>query len=200
MAEEKELTRKEALKNIEKLKNLYKEKNQLNVLVRKGVDFSVDDKEVVKEKRFFGLFRKKKIVNVKRNFTIKEPTLDTLDRLSAEWLELDISETELQSEDGAVSYAKRLANTETRRCARIVAIAVLDTEYYYVECKGSRIVYNPNDKKLEELTDLFYRRIKPSQLLEFATIINIISNLGDFMSSIRLMTAQRTTTPNRIED
>lgn len=179
---------------------LEKEKAELNALIRKGVSFEVQDVEVVVEKRFFGLIRKRRLVEVTRQFKIEEPTLSTLDRLSSEWIELAIDDNTLKSQDAMVK-ARTMAHDHSIRCARIVAIAVLGVDRLKCSIKGGFPHYVEDTEKLNTLTDLFARQIKPSKLHQFAVLVNSMANLGDFMNSIRLMsTIDRTTTPIRIEE
>lgn len=179
---------------------LEKEKSELNALIRKGVSFEVKDTEVVTEKRFFGLIRKRRLVEVTRKFTIEEPTLSTLDRLSAEWLELTIDEAALKCDDAMVK-ARTMAHEHSIRCARIVAIAVLGVDRLKCSIKGGFPHWVEDTEKLNNLTELFARTIKPSRLHQFAVLVNSMSNMGDFMNSIRLWsTTDRTTTPIRIEE
>ena len=179
---------------------LEKEKSELNALIRKGVSFEVKDTEVVTEKRFFGLIRKRRLVEVTRKFTIEEPTLSTLDRLSAEWLELTIDEAALKCDDAMVKARPR-AHEHSIRCARIVAIAVLGVDRLKCSIKGGFPHWVEDTEKLNNLTELFARTIKPSRLHQFAVLVNSMSNMGDFMNSIRLWsTTDRTTTPIRIEE
>lgn len=179
--------------------NLEKEKSELNALIRKGVSFEVKDVEVVVEKRFFGLIRKRRMIEVTKKFTIEEPTLSTLDRLSSEWIELAIDEKALKSDDAMVK-ARTMAHQHSIRCARIVAIAVLGVDRLKCSIKGGFPHYVEDTEKLNKLTDLFARQIKPSRLHQFAILVNSMSNLGDFMNSIRLMSTDRTTMPIRIEE
>ena len=65
------------------------------------------------------------------------------------------------------------------------------------EGSGKFVVYV---KRLNELTSLFTRRIKPSRLYQIYILIQTMCNLGDFLNSIRLMSADRTTMPIRIEE
>lgn len=178
--------------------DLEKEKSELNALIKKGVSFEVKDFEVVKKKRFFGLFRKKELVEVTRKFTIEEPTLSTLDRLSSEWIEFAIDEKAMQSADAMVK-ARTFAHEHSIRCARIIAIAVLGVDRLVCKTKGGYPHWVEDTEKLNKLTDLFARSIKPSKLHQFAILVNSMSNLGDFMNSIRLMSTDRTTMPIRIE-
>ena len=53
--------------------------------------------------------------------------------------------------------------------------------------------YEEDRRRLEELTDLFFHAVKPSELFRLTMTINAMCNLGDFIHSIRLMSAARTT-------
>lgn len=181
-----------------KKSDLDKEKSELNALIKKGVSFEVKDIQVETTRRFFGLIRKRRLVEVTRQFTIEEPTLSTLDRLSAEWIELAIDEKAMQSADAMVK-ARTMAHNHAIRCARIVAIAVLGVDRLKCTNKNGYPHWVEDTKKLDELTALFARSIKPSKLHQFAILVNSMANLGDFMNSIRLMSTDRTTMPIRIE-
>ncbi len=183
----------------EKKTDLEKEKAELNVMIQKGFEFQVKDVEVVTTKRFFGLIRKRTFAEVTRTFRIEEPTLSTLDRLSSEWIELAIDEKAMKSDD-AMIVARTMAHKHSIRCARIVAIAVLGVDRLKRSTKAGFPHWVEDTEKLNELTDLFARTIKPSRLHQFAVLVNAMSNLGDFMNSIRLMSTDRTAMPIRIEE
>ena len=89
-----------------------------------GVSFEIKDVEVETQSRFFGLVKKHIRNEVTRKYTINEPTLATLDRLSREWVEFAIDDDALKSADG-MTAARTLARTQAIRCARVIAIAVL---------------------------------------------------------------------------
>lgn len=180
-------------------RKLNQEKSELSVLLNKGIEFEVEDTRFDVEKRFFGLIKKRVPVKYKRTFKIGELTLGTLDRLSAEWIEFEISEKELATDD-RMKAAKALTYEHSLRCAKIIALAVLDSDYLVPVHSGGFIKYREDKKKLQELTDLFARTIKPSDLFYLVSIINLMSNLGDFTNSIRLMEVARTTAPDRIEE
>lgn len=181
-------------------KALTQERAELNALIGRGVTFDVDDVELRITPRLFGLFKKKSIVPVTRTFTISEPTLGTLDRLSSEWVEMAIDEEELKGED-AMYQARLLAKKHALRCAKVIALAVLGSDYLIPKVgKGAGVGYEYDTKRLEELTALFARRIKPSELYQLYSLIGAMCNFGDFLNSIRLMSADRTTSPIKIED
>ena len=182
------------------IKTLEQERNELNTLINKGVSFEVEDIEFEKKRLFFGLIKKRVPVKITRKFKIDEPTLGTLDRLSAEWIEFTIDEQALKSEDGMKS-ARTLANHHATRCAKVIALAALGSDYLIPTPGRHGIVkYVEDTKRLNELTSLFTRTIKPSRLYQLYVLINAMCNLGDFTNSIRLMSADRTTMPILIED
>lgn len=177
---------------------LEQERRELNTIIGKGVSFEVKDVEFETKTHFWGLFKKHIPHEVTRKFTIQEPTLSTLDRLSAEWVEFAIDEQELQKPE-SMKAARTLTHFHARRAAKVVAIAALGEERLIPKpCKAGTI-WIEDEKRLEELTDLFARKIKPSRLHQLYNIVNTMSNLGDFVNSIRLMSIERTTVPNRIE-
>lgn len=181
-------------------KALEQEKNELNVLVNKGVSFEVVDTEFEVKPVLFGLIKKHVPVKVKRQFKIEEPTLGTLDRLSSEWIEFDIDEAMLKSDDG-MKTARTLVNHHSARCAKVVALAVLGSDYLIpMPGRHGVVKYVEDTKRLNELISLFTRTIKPSKLYQLYVLINAMCNLGDFTNSIRLMSTDRTTMPILIED
>lgn len=186
------------MENKDEQKRLEKEKAELNALINKGIHFDVNDVEMVCHKAFFGLKKRYAPKGVSRRFTIEEPTLATLDRLSAEWIEFAIDDSKSKTQDG-MEYARTMVANHSIRCARIVAIAVLGNSRLVPKSKKGMTVWVEDEKKIEELTQLFARAIKPSKLHSLCTMINAMCNLGDFMNSIRLMSTERTTMPILIE-
>ena len=179
---------------------LEQEREQLNELVNKGIGFEVQDFDVETKPVFFGLFKKRVLVPVVRKFKIDEPTLGTLDRLSREWIEFAIDEERLKSDDG-MKEARSMASRHSIRCAKVIAIAVLGEDYLVPEAgRNGKVKFVEDVERLEELTKLFARSIKPSKLNQLYTLVNLMCNLGDFLNSIRLMSTDRTSMPIRIEE
>ena len=159
------------------------ENNELDRLLETGITFSVSQQ--VKKYKFPFKFEKKII---ERYFEIHEFTLGVLDRLSKEFIELEIDENEFNEDFvNTLTVAHKLTSQHCKRLARITAIAVLGVDYR-------------DAKELKKLTDLFFETITPKKLIQLVQIINTMSNLGDFMNSIRLMSGSRTTKPKLIED
>lgn len=179
-------------------KTLEQERAELNTLINKGVSFEVKDIEFDIERRLWGLVRRHKPREVTRTFKIEELTLATLDRISSEAIEMSIDEAVMKSAD-SMERARGLAHKHAIRCARIIAIAVLGEDRLIPVHKKGGARWVEDEKRIEELTSLFARRIKPSMLYKLYVLVNAMCNLGDFLNSIRLMQSERTTMPIRIE-
>lgn len=175
------------------------EKAELNTLIDKGVNFDIERTIYVRQNGFLGFFKKRYKKTETLNFTIKEPTLAVLDLMSYEQISMKIDESVMSSDLG-VQEAKKMSGQHGETLAAIIALAVLGQDYIKVKKKGNSYKTTYDDKKLEELTEMFFIYIKPSKLLQLAILVNTISNLGDFTNSIRLMSANRTTMPIRIEE
>lgn len=148
------------------------EKKELDLLIRKGMTFEV-------ERRWGAGTRK---------FTIQSPPLAIMDRLSAQYIKLDLDE-ELMKKN-ALLEAKHLVGRHARICAKIAAIAVLGRSWKYNFLVSLYAWY-------------FYWRVDSRQLLQLAIIINQMANYTDFIGSIRFLGSVRTTLPldpSRVEE
>lgn len=174
-----------------KMESLEQERNELRLLINEGVAFNVAYLEKVRiggwRHKLAMLFlrgQKYRLEERQRSFVVKEPTAFTLDRLSAEYIELVMDEAKIK--ESPRQEARLLYTKHNKRMARIVAIAVLGNQW--------------EDKKLmAEHTDFFSRWLKNSQLWELVQAIDLTNNLADFINSMRLMSSARTTMPTRIE-
>lgn len=175
------------------------EMNELNRLIGRGIKFKVNRKKFVRRPGWLGWIRKKMIVDEELEFEIHELTLSVLDRISAEGIMMEINEAEMKSGSG-LSAAKRLVKDHSVRMAKVVAIAVLGEDYETAIVEHGRTRYIKDDKRLDEMTQLFAHTIKPSVLVEMCVAINTMSNLGDFTNCIRLTSASRTTIPDRVQE
>lgn len=186
-----------AEKDTTKIDALEAEQNELRLMIQEGVTFDVEITHCQRKPGLFGVFRKKERVTEKKVFKIKEPTLSTLDRLSTLWLQMEIDETKLKEAD-YLNAAKKLANKEAHRLAEVVAIAVLGEDYYITTEKNGVYKRTEDREALNNLTSLFMHSVKPSDLFTLAVLITNVSNLGDFINSIRLMSATRTSDPTHL--
>jgi hypothetical protein len=179
------------------------EREELNLLVQRGFKFEVTFKAGKRVKGISGFFGKKEITEETMTFEIKQPTLDTLDRISD--IALDMIANEDKLNDGSVEVITKAWKTvkeNARKLARVVAIATLGEDYYITEIsKSGEIKRRNNDRELNRLADLFFHTVKPSKLAGLASAVTNISNFGDFIISMRLLSDARMTQPikNRIE-
>lgn len=178
----------EAISNIQ---DLEQERRELRLLINEGVAFSVPYLEKVRVAGWRGwlarLFKRNggyTYNECQRGFVVKEPTAFTLDRLSAEYIELVVDEASIK--EAPRQEARKLFAKHSRRMARIVAIAVLGNLW-------------EDKRQLGELTEFFSRWLKNSQLWDLVQAIDLTNNLADFINSMRLMSSARTTMPTRIE-
>jgi hypothetical protein len=156
--------------------NIEREKKELDLLIESGVSFKVPKRSFLKH---FG--------NKERTFEINQLYLGTLDYLSAEYINIDFSEGALSGGEKVFNEAKRLQSVNSKRCAKIVAIAVLNSRFKIKYFSGI-------------MTNYFLWHITPEKLNKIANIIISISNLSDFISSIRLLSINQTTTAPKLID
>ncbi len=179
------------------IRKLALEQEELNHLIENGFSFTIETEVVVKKSRRLG-FPRKVVEKQKKTFEIQEPTLSTLDRLSAEFIHFAIDEASLKEQ--GLEAIKQYVSKHSIRCAKILALAVLGEEYLIPKSKHKGLVFEKDEKRLQNLTSLFARSITPSKLYSLTIALNAMCNFGDFMSSIRLLSAERTTAPIRIEE
>lgn len=155
------------------LENILAETSELNTLLERGMEFTVPKRSLL---RWLG--------KPERTFEIKQPFLHTLDCLSAEFIAMDFSEAQLKL--NPLGESKILAKKNAYLCAKVVAIAILNRRWK-IRLLSPLLAYYLLD------------RLTPAKLFNLVVMINTISNLGDFTSSIRFLHASRTTTPALIE-
>lgn len=175
------------------------ERDELNRIIRNGVSFTITRR--IRRKKAFPKIGYQ-VETISEKYEIQEPTLSTLDRLSAIWIDMDIPEQKLlKGGADTIRTAKNLANINARRMARIIAVAVLGEDYFIPCQRYGRTAYKGNDKALDDLTEIFLHSLRPSELVSLAQTVTAVSNLGDFIASMRLMSGARTTQPmtGRIE-
>lgn len=185
--------------NNDEIKALEREREELNLLVQRGVKFDVTTKIRRRKKGLRGFFSRPETVNETHTFEIHEPTLSVLDRISALSLAIAIDEATIKAEgEAAITEARQVTKENIMRMARVVAIAVLGEDYHVTEVNrfGKVKKYN-DDKELDRLTALFFHSVKPSVLVGLVAMITGMSNLGDFINSMRLLSGARTATPRK---
>ncbi|MDR1652230.1 MAG: hypothetical protein LBS01_01010 [Prevotellaceae bacterium] len=169
------------MENLEQEKTALEiERAELNLLVQRGFKF-----EVAVGKR-------------KKTFEIHEPTLSVLDRISDISLNMVINKDELTQENSdIITNARMLVKENVKRQAAIIAIAVLGESYYTNIPVLKQILKIFYRIRMRKLSDLFLHTIKPSKLAVLALFITNVSNITDFIDSMRLLSGTRTTQPRK---
>lgn len=152
------------------------ERNELDVLTGQPVRFRVPMRSIL---RRFSKTRE-------RAFILEQPYLGTLDRLSAEYIRLELDEDAFNENPFAES--KRVVAQNAQRAARIVAIAVLNSHWKIKWLLG---IY----------TRYFLWRINTQKLSELILLIYPMASLVDFTHAIRyLSVTPRTSSPNLVAE
>ena len=146
------------------IEKLNKEKEELNRMIQGGISFELECDAIRKTRGFLG-FPHREITKIKRTFKIEEITLSTLDRIGVESIELDIDEKRIKDGDDSIKVSRQIAIKHAKRMARVVAIAVLGSEWETPKVvRGDIVRYVENTKAIDELTELFAHAIKPSKM------------------------------------
>lgn len=144
------------------------EQKAVNTLLSQGVKFEIDARGLVR------IFKKK------HSFMLRQAYLGTLLMLSKYYLKVGFDEKKLVDDPLGVS---RLEITRTAKTlAMIAAIGILNNK------TKIRLFARPFAKWL-------LWRLTPNKLYELSMTIVVLNNTGDFINSIRLMSALRVTAP-----
>ena len=175
---------------MDKQEQIAAERNELNNLINEGVKITLEY-----NKRRFPF---SKPVLVKEIFTISQPTLAVIDLMSAEAIDLIVDEDQLQ--ENPFENAKQICKKSIEPISRYIAIAILGRDAE-IPCNSLSKYpsYKKNEKEIKRISTLIKRSLNPGQLKVVINLITQISNIGDFINSIRLAGESRSTTPNRIE-
>lgn len=146
------------------------QKSELLRLINQGFPFEIEIQSEKRKPGLIGYFQKKENFIEKKQFKIKEPTLRTLDRIALASLDIDIEK--YRDEENFNNYVKKNSRRHFKIMARVIAIAVAEHE---------------NQEK--ELTECFYKALKPSEIHQLVQMIDIAGNLTDFINSTLLVTA-----------
>lgn len=162
------------------------EEAEQQILLERGFEFTLNDKK----------------------YKIVQPVLAQLDKLSEQFLKLDIDKAIIQPEDGDIDAMKlfeeqkRIISPNVKTCAKIIAISCVD--HKRGKCSPfTELLLNIREKYLiYKHYKLFLRLISPDDLYRITNVILRAMNLGPFTNSIALMSIPtiRTTAPKAMED
>lgn len=163
------------------------EKTEIEAIVDRGFEFSVPTKGII-ERLLYGK---------RRRFKLHEPTTGALDLMAKELLEIRIDEDRLAQ--NPIGESNRMVNRYSAPMVRIIAILVLNERCVKVVgyANDKPIFSRPDQRKIDRLAGYFLWKLKPSTLLEVAKAVRVMMNIGPFVKSTGLMSAElpRTTKP-----
>jgi hypothetical protein len=175
------------------------EREELNLLIQRGATFDVTIKVRKRTKGLRGFFGKKALAEETITFEIHEPTLSVLDRISDVAIDMVINNDEWRDiGQEVIAKARKTVKENAKKMARVVAIAVLGEDYHITETsKSGKIKQRNNERELNRLTNLFFHSVQPSKLAVITSTVTSLSNLGDFIASMRFLSGARTTQPRK---
>lgn len=155
------------------------EMEQINSLINKGIDLSVPTSGWL-DRLWYGK---------ERTFTLTELVYGALDLIAAETIHMRLNEEDLSNNHKRME----LISAHSLRCARIVAMAILN-EKCSVRVGSKRII---NHVRIDTLAGYLADRITPSKMSEIIGVIMQLINQPDFIGSIALLTGilRRTSQP-----
>ena len=163
------------------------EKTEAAVLLNKGFQFKI--KYAVPPKgiyKWLGAPAKTEV----RVLEFKEPTLAVLDLITDRYLELEITEpTDNAEVKDHIRAATQTAAANAAKMAEIIAIFALGEDCFKFDGRH----YEYDVKRVRELASLVFHNVKPSEMQSIITATTAIANLPNFLLSIRLTGASRTT-------
>ena len=170
------------------------EKTEIQVLLNKGYQFKIRYTVPPRGIRKWLGARPKTEVRV---FEIKQPTLAVLDLATEKLLTLKITETDKsENVDTHIHAAAKTATDCAETMSEIIAIFALGEECFNFNGRA----YSYDEKKVKNLANLFFHTVKPAEMKTIISAATALANLPDFLISIRLTGASRTTmTANLVE-
>lgn len=146
------------------------ESKAVDTLLSKGVTFEIDSR---------GL---RKYIRKKHTYKLHQAYLGTLLILSKYYLKVGFDENKLT--ENPMVTAREIMAVDTKVMARIAAIGILNSKWKI------RLFSR-------HLANFLLWRLTPKRLSELCLTIVMLNNTGDFINSIRLMSALRMTQPKQ---
>lgn len=144
------------------------EQKAVDTLLSNGMDFELDN---------WGLF---KYIRKKRKYKLHQAYLGTLLILSKYYLKVGFDESKLADPAQTMVTAREVMAGSTKVMAKIAAIGILNSKWkirLFSRYLANRLMW----------------RLTPQTLSKLCLTIVMLNNTGDFINSIRLMSALRMT-------
>ena len=160
-------------------------KRELTKLINDGFPITITEMYFERKKGFWNLLSKPEKKKREITYHIKELTLNIIDLIS-----LEAQNFNLKKYDGKESLAfdNSVSRKDIQIMSKIIALAIMGTDYEYKIISGQREKYIRDDKGLKNIQIHISQKIRPSDLFGILQLIDITSNFGDFTNSIRLIT------------
>lgn len=125
-----------------------------------------------------------------RILEFKQPTLAVLDLVTERYLALEITEPGKDAQTSAhIQSAVKTAADNAAAMAEIIAIFALGEDCFKFDGRH----YEYDVKKVRDLAALVFHNVTPEEMKTIITATTALANLPDFLNSIRLTGASRTT-------
>lgn len=161
---------------------------EYEAIIDNGISISITERYV---RRRFVLFGAERSVERVHRFEIHQPTLGVLDLINYYLRDVQIDEAVIKEAGDVYPEVRAIEQRHCYDVARAMAVAILGNGSV-VKVLGK---YKRNEKAIEKMAGLLMRCLTPSKLMEMASSVNVMSNLSDFLNSIRLLKVA----PDRIE-
>ena len=176
---------KENNKDTGKTEKLRKE---LNLMIDNGVRITVEEQTI---RRGRWPWSKRLVSTEQHVYEMKQPTLGCLDLINYYSRDMKVDEDALKGAENPYPLLRRLCHRHTGDVSRAMAVAILGRRVFVKTMFGYRTDY----KAIDRLAETLKINVTPGKLFEMAQALSVISNMSDFLNSIRLMLLA----PDRIE-
>lgn len=163
------------------------EKKEIQVLLNKGYQFKIRYTVPPKGiRKWLGARPETKALILE----FKQPTLAVLDLVTERYLALEITEPGKDAQTSThIQSAVKTAADNAAAMAEIIAIFALGEDCFKFDGRH----YDYDAKKVRDLAALVFHNVTPEEMKTIITATTALANLPDFLNSIRLTGASRTT-------
>lgn len=160
-------------------------KRELTKLINDGFPITITEAYFERKKGFWNLLSKPEKKSREIIYHIKELTLNIIDLISLEAQNLNLKDYDGKE---SIAFDNSISRRDIQVMSKIIALAIMGTDYEYKVISGEREKYIRDDKRLKNIQTHISQKIRPSDLFGILQLIDITSNFGDFSNSIRLIT------------
>ncbi|WP_407497494.1 hypothetical protein [Elizabethkingia meningoseptica] len=160
-------------------------RRELTKLINNGFPITLSETYVERKKGLLRFFSKPEKKTREVTYVIKELTFNIIDLISLEAQSLNLKDYE--GKEG-LAFNNSLSRSDIKIMCKIIALAIMGTDYEYKVITDQREKYIRDEKGLRRIQNHLSQNLHPSDLFGILNLIDIHSNLGDFTNSIGLIT------------